>query len=184
MSAMASLTLTAHPPQHVEYGLCPTAQGALLAGFFGVSLCRLDFVGQFGGDEILRRWQRQWPHSSFASLPAHELKLKQLGAALEGKVALMPLRLTGTAFQLAVWEALLAIPQGGVKTYGEIAAQIGKPRAVRAVGQAVGANPISVLVPCHRVIASNGKIGGYAWGVAVKQALLASEGVSFSPTSP
>ncbi|MDQ3283510.1 MAG: methylated-DNA--[protein]-cysteine S-methyltransferase [Acidobacteriota bacterium] len=82
----------------------------------------------------------------------------------------------GTAFQLAVWEALTKVPYGETVTYAELARRIGKPSAVRAVGAANGANPIPVIVPCHRVIGSNGTLTGYGGGIERKQWLLALEG--------
>lgn len=80
----------------------------------------------------------------------------------------------GTQFQQAVWRALLDIPRGETRTYGQIAEQIGRPRAMRAVGQAVGANPLAVVVPCHRVVAANG-LGGFGGGLALKKKLLQLE---------
>ena len=87
-----------------------------------------------------------------------------------------PLAPKGTEFQLAVWNALLEIPYGDTVTYAELARRIGRPAAVRAVGAANGANPIPVIIPCHRVIGSNGTLTGYGGGVERKQWLLALEG--------
>jgi methylated-DNA-[protein]-cysteine S-methyltransferase len=102
-----------------------------------------------------------------------------LCAYLDGRSDRIELRLAarGTPFQHAVWQALLAIPRGTVASYREIAARVGRPAALRAVGAAVGRNPLSVVVPCHRVLASDGSLGGYAGGVERKRALLALEGV-------
>lgn len=89
----------------------------------------------------------------------------------------LPLDLQGgTAFQQSVWQALLAIPRGGTTSYGQLGARIGRPAAMRAVGAAVGRNPLSVVVPCHRVIGSNGSLTGYAGGIERKTALLRLEG--------
>jgi methylated-DNA-[protein]-cysteine S-methyltransferase len=88
----------------------------------------------------------------------------------------VPLDLLGTPFQRAVWAALLAIPAGATRSYGELARGLGSPAAVRAIGAAVGRNPACVIVPCHRVIGSDGSLTGYAGGVARKRALLALEG--------
>ena len=88
---------------------------------------------------------------------------------------LPPLVLRGTAFELAVWRSLLAIPFGETRTYGELAATLKRPGAARAVGQANHANPIPILVPCHRVVQAGGGLGGYGGGVAVKRWLLAHE---------
>jgi O-6-methylguanine DNA methyltransferase len=90
-----------------------------------------------------------------------------------------PLDLAGTEFQKNVWNALRKITPGTTKSYGEIAQAIGRPKAVRAVGGACGANPVPVLVPCHRVLAANRKLGGFSGGLDWKRALLAREGVWF-----
>ncbi len=90
---------------------------------------------------------------------------------------LPPLDPQGTPFQRAVWQALLRIPRGGTSSYGEIAAALGRPKASRAVGAAVGRNPIGILLPCHRVIGQDGSLTGYAGGLALKTALLRAEGL-------
>lgn len=87
-----------------------------------------------------------------------------------------PLYIQGTSFQKSVWEVLYNIPKGKTLTYGEIARLIQRPKAVRAVGTAVGANPISILIPCHRVLPKSGGLGNYRWGSSLKQALLQAEG--------
>jgi AraC family transcriptional regulator of adaptative response/methylated-DNA-[protein]-cysteine methyltransferase len=84
--------------------------------------------------------------------------------------------LKGTDFQLKVWETLLKIPMGRLSTYHNIAEQIGSPKASRAVGTAIGSNPVAFLIPCHRVIQSSGKIGGYMWGNTRKTAIIGWEG--------
>lgn len=87
------------------------------------------------------------------------------------------LHLKGTAFQLKVWEALLKIPEGHVSTYSDVARRIGAPSASRAVGTAIGSNPVAYLIPCHRVIQASGALGGYRWGPARKAAIIGWEGV-------
>jgi O-6-methylguanine DNA methyltransferase len=102
--------------------------------------------------------------------------------ALAGCAAknLPPLDLSaGTEFQQKVWNALRKISAGKTKSYGEIAEAVGKPKAVRAVGGACGANPIPIFVPCHRVLAANNKLGGFSGGLSWKRTLLAREGASF-----
>ncbi len=91
-----------------------------------------------------------------------------------------PLDLYGTAFQVAVWEELFRIPYGQTRTYAEIAKAIGRPMAVRAVGAANGANPVAIIVPCHRVIGSNGTLTGYGGGLPTKQWLLSLEGIKIN----
>jgi AraC family transcriptional regulator of adaptative response/methylated-DNA-[protein]-cysteine methyltransferase len=87
----------------------------------------------------------------------------------------VPLFMIGAPFQIKVWEALMRIPSGHVTTYSEIAEFIGHPKAVRAVGTAVGRNPISYLIPCHRALRKSGGLGGYHWGLPVKRSILAWE---------
>jgi len=103
--------------------------------------------------------------------------VRQLRAYFAGKLTRFDLPLTpaGTPFQLDVWRELQRIPYGTVISYGELASRIGKPHASRAVGAANGANPIPIVVPCHRVIGSNGKLTGYGGGLAIKEALLELE---------
>jgi methylated-DNA-[protein]-cysteine S-methyltransferase len=102
---------------------------------------------------------------------------RQLRAYFSGKLKTftVPLDFKGTEFQKSVWEALLTIPFGETRSYGEIARQIGKPTAFRAVGAANGRNPISIIAPCHRVIGSTGELTGFAGGLAVKERLLGIE---------
>lgn len=90
----------------------------------------------------------------------------------------LPCLLVGTPFQHQVWTALLKIPRGSVVSYKDLAHSLNRPKAMRAVGSAVGANPISPLIPCHRVIGSHGALGGYYWGLEAKRTLLCEEGVN------
>ena len=95
------------------------------------------------------------------------------------KTFTLPLDQKGTNFQKSVWSALVDIPFGKIRSYGHIAAAINNPKAVRAVGAANGKNPISIIVPCHRVVGSNGTLTGYAWGLERKAWLLKHEGITF-----
>jgi methylated-DNA-[protein]-cysteine S-methyltransferase len=105
-----------------------------------------------------------------------EAALRALGEYFEGRApSLPPLVLRGTEFELAVWRALLAIPFGETRSYGELAATLRRPGAARAVGQANHRNPVPILVPCHRVVQADGGLGGYGGGAAVKRWLLAHE---------
>ena len=113
-------------------------------------------------------FDQKWPTASSARKALHHIRL-DLSA--------------GTDFQKAVWHALMSIPMGQTCSYGQLAAAIGRPMAVRAVGTAVGRNPISILIPCHRVMGSQGQITGYAGGIWRKQALLKLENASTHPFS-
>lgn len=120
---------------------------------------------------------RRVAHEARGALPP---RLAEAVAALRAYLAGAPrldvaLDLVGTPFQLAVWRALLEIPFGETATYGEVASRVGRPGAARAVGAAVGANPVSLLVPCHRVVGTDGSLTGFGWGLALKRRLLAHE---------
>jgi methylated-DNA-[protein]-cysteine S-methyltransferase len=115
------------------------------------------------------------------SLPAAVAKtVEQLEEYFAGKRTEfdLPLDLEGTAFQKEVWSTLAEIPYGKTVSYAELASMVGRPTAYRAVGQANGANPIPIILPCHRVLASGGRIGGYGGGLAMKRQLLAIEGIT------
>jgi AraC family transcriptional regulator of adaptative response/methylated-DNA-[protein]-cysteine methyltransferase len=109
-----------------------------------------------------------------AALPELQAKVRAFIAG-EGSLSRVPLDIRGTVFQRRVWEALRRIPRGETRTYGAIAQEIGAPRAVRAVGSACGANPVALVVPCHRAVRTDGGLGGYAWGLPVKKRLLEIE---------
>ncbi|MFO6464622.1 methylated-DNA--[protein]-cysteine S-methyltransferase [Jannaschia sp. KMU-145] len=110
----------------------------------------------------------------------------QIAAYFDGRLTRFDLALApgGTPFQQEVWRALRHIPQGQTRSYGEIAAAIGRPKGAQAVGQANGANPIPIVIPCHRVVANDGGIGGFSGGLDIKRRLLAHEGAPFEPEQP
>ena len=116
--------------------------------------------------------QSRWPKASYTHDPDAINPWVTAAFDLTGNTRL---HLIGAPFQLKVWEALLTIPSGHVTTYSEIAGAIGHPQAVRAVGTAVGRNPISLFIPCHRALRKTGGLGGYHWGLPVKRAILAWE---------
>ena len=107
----------------------------------------------------------------------NEVAVSQIHAYLRGKLRrfTVPLDLRGTEFQLAVWEAIASIPYGQTTTYGRLAASVARPKATRAVGQATGANPVPILIPCHRVIGSSGGLVGFHGGLPLKERLLGIE---------
>jgi len=118
--------------------------------------------------------------SPLADAAAMQLREYAEGRRTEFDLLLAP---KGTAFQLAVWEALRCIPYGETRSYGDIAAAIGKPKAARAVGMACNRNPLPILIPCHRVVGKNGKLTGYAGGMELKQQLLDLERTYYERTS-
>ncbi len=139
-------------------------------------ICGLAFSAEMGEAEAMADLCRRWPGASFVENPGllHGWVQTAFGAQ-DGRSGKAPIYLIGAPFQIKVWEALLSIPSGNVTTYSEIAQTIGTPKAVRAVGTAVGRNPISWLIPCHRALRKSGGLGGYHWGIPVKRAMLAYE---------
>lgn len=127
----------------------------------------------FAGKKRAVRPRREWTENA---KPFGEVT-RQLRAYFRGELTEfdVPLNLKGTEFQLCVWKSLLKIPYGETTSYGEIARRLGQPNAMRAVGLANGSNPIPIIVPCHRVIGSNGSLTGYGGGLSVKEKLLALE---------
>lgn len=159
----------------------PTPLGPMLAGAVGDTLCLLEFVDRRMLETQLRRLSRQVGGTFVPGTNAVlDTVTEELAAYFEGRLSrfTVPLLVKGTPFQEAVWNALLAIPFGETRSYGELAAAIGKPDAVRAVGKANGDNRIAVLIPCHRVIGADGKLTGYGGGLWRKQRLLELEGVA------
>lgn len=156
----------------VDYAFAPTAFGDVLIAATPKGICWLAFADD--RRQSLQDLQHEYPQANFRqhSNILHEQALSALGG---NATAPLPLHLKGTPFQLKVWQALLSIPAGKLSSYGELAAQIGKPTAARAVGTAIGHNPVAVLIPCHRVIRESGIIGGYRWQRGRKMALLAKE---------
>ncbi|MEI4197560.1 bifunctional helix-turn-helix domain-containing protein/methylated-DNA--[protein]-cysteine S-methyltransferase [Roseovarius sp. E0-M6] len=139
-------------------------------------LCGIGFAGEMGEEATMQDLVSRWPDAAFVEDPMmlRPWALTAFGAG-DQAAEVTPLYLIGAPFQIKVWEALLSIPSGQVTTYSEIAQAIGRPRAVRAVGTAVGRNPISLLIPCHRALRKSGGLGGYHWGLPVKRSILAWE---------
>ncbi len=140
-------------------------------------ICGLGFASEMGEAATMEDLVSRWPEATFVEDPMRLRPWALTAFGAEGaELDKAPMYLIGAPFQIKVWEALLRIPSGHVTTYSEIAESIGNPRAVRAVGTAVGRNPISWLIPCHRALRKSGGLGGYHWGLPVKRALLAYEG--------
>ena len=135
-------------------------------------LCGIAFAAETGRSEAFNDMAARWPKAHFVENAASVKEWGEAAFSCSGDTAL---HLIGAPFQIKVWEALLKIPSGYVTTYSDIAQSIGAPKAVRAVGTAVGRNPISWLIPCHRALRKSGALGGYHWGLPVKRTMLAYE---------
>ncbi len=160
----------------IRHATAPTSLGTILVAATERGVCAV----QFGEDgAALDAWlRRRFPNATLAPAdPAFEALVAGVVAAVErpGEDRGLPLDLRGTTFQERVWQALRAIPPGTTTSYADLAAAIGRPGAARAVAAACAANPVGVVVPCHRVVRAGGAISGYRWGVARKAALLARE---------
>lgn len=135
-------------------------------------ICGIGFAADVGAEGVMTEMIARWPRADFVEDP---VALEPWARAAFGEGGEAPVHLIGAPFQIKVWEALLRVPAGHVTTYSDIATAIGNPRAVRAVGTALGKNPVAWLIPCHRALRKSGAIGGYHWGLPVKRAMLAWE---------
>jgi AraC family transcriptional regulator of adaptative response/methylated-DNA-[protein]-cysteine methyltransferase len=161
----------------IRYGMHPSPFGGCLLAATDRGVCALTF---FDGDEsssALEDLRGRWPNARFENDQNRTAELVERIFGIPGRAERAPiaLMLKGTNFQVKVWEALLRVPPGALTTYGRLARAVGNPAAGRAVGAAVGANPIAYLIPCHRVIRSTGAFGGYRYGLPRKKAILGWE---------
>jgi AraC family transcriptional regulator, regulatory protein of adaptative response / methylated-DNA-[protein]-cysteine methyltransferase len=156
----------------IRWALVDTTIGSMLVAATDKGVCRLSF------NEAPEALARRFPRAELVEGgDAFSALLADVVAAVEqpGESRAVPLDVQGTAFQQAVWQELQRIPKGETRSYAQIAAAVGKPGAVRATGSANGANHVSVLIPCHRVVRTDGTLGGYAWGLDIKRELLRRE---------
>lgn len=156
----------------IRWGWFDSPFGPALVMGTARGICGIGFAAETGREPAMADLRGRWPEAEFVEDP---LALRDMAGAAFGAGGRAHLHLIGAPLQIKVWEALLSIPSGQVTTYSEIAGAIGRPRAVRAVGTAVGRNPISWLIPCHRALRKSGGLGGYHWGLPVKRAMLAHE---------
>jgi len=157
----------------IAWGQFDSPFGPVLAMGTARGLCGLAFTAETGAEAAMADLRSRWPNAGYREDP--EALRGWVEAAFGQRGGEARLQLIGAPFQIKVWEALLNVPSGHVTTYSEIARAIGRPSAVRAVGTAVGRNPISFLIPCHRALRKSGALGGYHWGLPVKRAILAWE---------
>ena len=160
----------------IRYGLHDGPFGRFLVAATERGVCRIAFEQE--GENPVAALAEAWPNARLVEDDAHTWRIAGEALARGIDTGASPIRLwaRGTNFQIKVWEALLRVPAGRLVSYGDIARAVGRPRASRAVGQAVGANPIAVLIPCHRAIRASGRFEtGYRWGSARKRALIAWE---------
>jgi AraC family transcriptional regulator of adaptative response/methylated-DNA-[protein]-cysteine methyltransferase len=159
----------------INYSIADSPFGQLIVASTEKGVCYMAFEEE--DEKAVADLERRFPNAFFQ----RKLDLLQQNALFIfqndwSKLSEIKLHLKGTDFQLKVWESLLKIPMGRLQTYGQIAGRIGAPSASRAVGTAIGSNPVAFLIPCHRVIQSSGALGGYMWGPTRKAAIIGWEG--------
>lgn len=183
--------MIAEATQTIHWGLIDSPIGPLFAAVSARGLCALEFDGGRRGASVRRRLLSQHPGAGLAEAPAKGGALEPVrrwlakyfgGDVRRADTDGLTLDLVGSPFELSVWKALLEIPPGETVSYGEIARRIGHTGAARAVGLAVGHNPIPVLVPCHRVVGADGSLTGFGGGLPRKRKLLELEGVAVHGT--
>jgi len=166
----------------IAYAIVASALGRLLMAGTSCGICFAamgeadpTLVAELRGDYPLATIRVADPNRREDSRIGHWADALAEYIAGRAKMPAPPMDIRGTPFQFAVWEQLRAIPAGETRSYSEIARRVGRPRAIRAVGTANGANPISIIIPCHRAIRASGHLGGYRWGLERKRQLLAME---------
>lgn len=179
----------------IDCGIAPTPFGLMLSGRSARGVCYLGFVPDAQHERAERLLRAEWPRAELHWSDASAVELARLLWPVRGRHAharraggavALRLRVRATNFQLRVWRALLQVDPDRHSSYGALARRLGAPRSARAVGQAVGANPIAWVIPCHRVLRGSGELGGYRWGPERKRAMLAWEALRASsrPQAP
>lgn len=166
-----------------HYGISESVFGDIFVAWTSRGIHSLQFIDNDKAaiDDLVKQLKLDWPLAQFKLEQEKAAKIVASLFVSRGKESAektqqpVSLWVKGTNFQVNVWRALLAIPEGKLTSYGELAKFLGKPRSAQAVGQAVGANPVALLIPCHRVIQQAGGVSGYRWGVARKLSILSAE---------
>ncbi len=163
----------------ITYGFYNSLFGEIILAVSGKGLCWLGFMIDAGKGNGYNRMIEYFPNAEFIqnNILARELGQQVMIAWNSNNYSDISIDLCGTDFQILVWRALLNIKKGSIVSYSDIAYDIGRPKTVRAVGTAVGCNPISLVVPCHRVLQKSGSIGNYGWGIDLKRKILKAEGI-------
>ncbi|MEL3914363.1 bifunctional transcriptional activator/DNA repair enzyme AdaA [Aeromonas caviae] len=164
----------------IDHGVHDTPFGKAFVALTPRGVCNFSFLDDQAPQTPLSALAHSWPKAELREAPSRTQEV--IHTMFDGsKTPNRPISLhvSGTNFQISVWRALLAIPPAKVVSYAQVASAVGNPKAARAVGLAVGANPVALMIPCHRVIQQNGKLGGYHWGETRKQAIHAWEAARY-----
>ncbi|MBU1265292.1 MAG: methylated-DNA--[protein]-cysteine S-methyltransferase [Thiobacillus sp.] len=169
----------------IEYAIHDTPFGKAFIATTPRGICSFAFLDSIEIDEYLTDLHKEWPHAAMHENRQRTLAVIRAMFCGEKKSDRpVSLHVSGTNFQISVWKALLQIPPARVASYSQVATAIGRPNSARAVGLAVGANPVAFLIPCHRVIQQSGKVGGYHWGETRKQAIHVWESARYEQPQP
>lgn len=161
-----------YTPQQVNCAVGNSPFGYFFLAATEIGVCQLDFIDDRDITNSISKLGQTWPEAKIINQPSQHLSCIENFFQGNGPITQqLSLHLIGSEFQLKVWRAMLGIPSGSICTYAEVAKAVGQSKAVRAVGTAIGANPVAFFVPCHRVVRKDGTLGGYRWGVTRKQAL-------------
>ena len=159
----------------IHYTIGNSVFGKYIAASTGKGICNLSFF-QGSNEQPVEELKANWPNAKLLKgTDEHLQRIDDFFNRQAASPAAIKLHLKGSAFQLKVWQALLHIPEGDIATYGRVAKHINQENACRAVGTAIGSNPVGYIIPCHRVIKTMGETGGYRWGATRKKAMLAWE---------
>lgn len=164
----------------IDHGVHDTPFGQAFVALTQRGVCNFSFLDDKAPEAPLAALAHNWPEAELREAPSRTQNV--INTMFDGSKAPdrpISLHVSGTNFQISVWRALLQIPPAKVVSYAQVASAVGNPKAARAVGLAVGANPVALMIPCHRVIQQNGKLGGYHWGETRKQAIHAWEAARY-----
>ncbi|MGN4989989.1 bifunctional transcriptional activator/DNA repair enzyme AdaA [Aeromonas sp. 97A] len=164
----------------IDHGVHDTPFGQAFVALTQRGVCNFSFLDEKAPEVPLAALAHNWPEAELREAPSRTQNV--INTMFDGSKAPdrpISLHVSGTNFQISVWRALLQIPPAKVVSYAQVASAVGNPKAARAVGLAVGANPVALMIPCHRVIQQNGKLGGYHWGETRKQAIHAWEAARY-----
>jgi AraC family transcriptional regulator of adaptative response/methylated-DNA-[protein]-cysteine methyltransferase len=156
----------------IVFGWFKSPYGPMLLSSTEKGICGLAFADEYGEKKTISKMFEYWPNANFQQ--NDDALVSQSRSILEHKEPLN-IHMIGSPFQINVWKTLLKIPTGSVTSYSDIAYQLKRPKAVRAIASAIGRNPICWLIPCHRVIRKTGNLGGYRWGLNIKNNILKTE---------
>ncbi|MBW3844931.1 bifunctional transcriptional activator/DNA repair enzyme AdaA [Aeromonas hydrophila] len=164
----------------IDHGVHDTPFGQAFVALTPRGVCNFSFLDEKAPQTPLSALAQSWPEAELREAPSRtQGVIHTMFDSSKAPDRPISLHVSGTNFQISVWRALLQIPPAKVVSYAQVASAVGNPKAARAVGLAVGANPVALMIPCHRVIQQNGKLGGYHWGETRKQAIHAWEAARY-----